>query len=85
MAELIYFKIIDMTILNYYDFFDNSDIFNTSLAITLEKLIWMIAEAIIYASNPNKKYLVLIQIIVSSTIPGFYLIFYMILCIRCIF
>jgi len=66
MAEFIIFKIVDMTILGFYDLFDNSDIFNTSLALIFEKLIWMIIETIIYSIEPNIKYLILIQIIVTS-------------------
>lgn len=70
MAESIFFKIIDMSILGFFDFFDNSDIFNTSLAITLEKLIWMIIETIIEVSEPNTKYSVIVQIIITSTFIG---------------
>ena len=70
MAEFIYFKIIDMIILGFYDLFDDSDIFNTSLAITVEKLIWMIIETIIEVSEPNTKSLVIVQIIVTSGIFG---------------
>ena len=80
MAEFIFFKVIDMTILGFYDFFDNSDIFNTSLAITLEKLIWMIIETIIEVSDPNIKSLVIVQIIVTSTIFGLSIF---ILCYSC--
>ena len=43
------FKTMDLMLLSFYDFFDNSDIFNTTLAITFEKLLWMIIEAIIYS------------------------------------
>ena len=68
MAEFIIFKIIDLTILGFYDLFDNSDIFNTSLAITVEKLIWMIIETIIYSSKPNIKYLVDVQFILTGII-----------------
>ena len=42
MAEFICFKSIDMCILSFYDFFDNSELFNTALFITLEKVLWMI-------------------------------------------
>ena len=68
MAEFIIFKIIDTSILGFYDLFDNSDIINTSFAITFEKLIWMIIETIVYSLNPNIKYLILVQIIVSPII-----------------
>ena len=82
MAEFICFKIIDMIILGFYDFFDNSDIFNTSLAITLEKFIWMIIETIIEVSKPSIKSLVIVQIIVTSTIFGLsiFMIFYFCCC-----
>ena len=74
MAEFIYFKVIDMIILGFYNFFDNSDIFNTSLTITLEKFIWMIIETIIYASEPSAKSLVIAQIVFSSIGILFFLI-----------
>ena len=41
MAEFIYFKVLDFQILSFFDFLDNSDIFNTSLVITFEKLLWI--------------------------------------------
>ena len=66
IGAFIYFKIIDLVILSFFDIFDNSDIFNASLAITIEKLIWMIIEAIIDGFNVKKKTLVIIQIIPPS-------------------
>ena len=75
MAEFILFKIIDFRILSFYDFFDNSDIFNTTLAITFEKLLWMIIETIINTYVENKKSLVLVQIIATSIILGLIAIF----------
>ena len=60
------FKTIDLMLLSFYDFFDNSDIFNTTLAITFEKLLWMIIEAIIYSFDFKNKILIVIQIIISS-------------------
>ena len=80
MAGFIFFKIIDMIILSFYDLFDNSDIFNTSLAITFEKLIWMIVEAIIDAFIVNKKALILVQIIVTSVFFAMIIIF---ICFDC--
>ena len=68
MAEFIIFKVVDLTVLGFYDLFDNSDIFNTSLAITFEKLIWMIIETIIYSFKPNIKYLVDVQFILTGII-----------------
>ena len=70
MTEFIYFKVLDFQILSFFDFLDNSDIFNTTLAITFEKLLWMIIETIIDAYVKNKKALVLVQIIVTSLIIG---------------
>ena len=85
MAEIIFFKVIDFRILSYFDFFDNSDIFNTTLSITVEKLLWMIIETIIDIYVENKKALVLVQIIASSLIPGiFFLILVFYLIILCI-
>ena len=66
MAEFIIFKILDLQILSYFDFFNDSDIFNTTLIITFEKLVWMIIETILDAFVENKKSLVLVQIIVTS-------------------
>ena len=73
MTEFIFFKILDFQILTFYDFFDNSDIFNTTLAITLEKLLWMVIETRIEAFVKNKKILVIIQIIVISLLFGFFI------------
>ena len=55
MANFIFFKIIDFQILTVFNFYDNSDLFNTTLAITLEKLLWMIIETIIDSYVENKK------------------------------
>ena len=66
MAECIYFKVLDLMILSFYDFFDNIDIFNTSLAITVERYIWMLFEVLIDTYISNKKSLILIQIIITS-------------------
>ena len=66
MAEFIFFKVLDLQILSFYDFLDNSDIFNTSLAITVEKFIWMIIENIIDTYVDKKKWLVLCQLIITS-------------------
>jgi hypothetical protein len=53
-------------ILSFYDFFDNIDIFNTSLAITVERYIWMLFEVLFDTYVSNKKNLILIQIIITS-------------------
>ena len=70
MAEFIFFKCIDLGILSFFDFFDNSDIINTTLFITLEKFIWMIIEAVFEAVELKEKTLIIIQIVISS-IPSF--------------
>ena len=66
MAEFIYFKCIDLAILSFFDNYDNSDIFNSTLIITFEKFLWMIIEGIIDFCEPNKKILIKIQIVVSA-------------------
>ena len=66
MAEFIYFKCIDLAILSFFDTYDNSDIFNSTLFITLEKFLWMIIEGIVDFCEPNTKILIIIQIVVSA-------------------
>ena len=66
MAEFIFFKSLDMFILSFFDFFDNSEIFNATLFITLEKFIWMIIEAIFEACGVKEKTLIIIQLAFSS-------------------
>ena len=78
MAEFIFFKCLDFALLSFYDFYDNSDIINTSLAITFEKLLWMIIEAIIDSFEIKTKDLVMVQIIASS-------LFFLIIIISCFF
>ena len=65
MVECIFFKVLDLMILSFFNFFDNVDILNTSLAITIEKYIWMIFEVLIDAFISNKKNLILFQIIIT--------------------
>ena len=76
MAECIYFKVLDLMILSFYDFFDNIDIFNTSLAITVERYIWMLFEVLFDTYVSNKKNLILIQIIITSLFVPITLILY---------
>ena len=76
MAENIFFKVIDIMILSFFDFFDDTDIFNTTLAITVEKFIWMIIEVLIDAYVSNKKNLILIQIIITSIGLGIIIILF---------
>ena len=78
MAEFIFFKVLDLQILSFYDFLDNSDIFNTTLAITVEKFLWLIIESIIDTYVDNKKWLVLVQLIITS-IPIILIILFIIL------
>ena len=61
----------------FYDFFDNTDILNTTLAITVEKFIWMIIEALIDNSVSHKKYLILAQIIITSISTGIIVIMFL--------
>lgn len=68
MAEFIFFKILDFQILSFFNFLDNSDIFNTTLVITFEKLLWKIIETIIDIVVKNIRTLILIQIIITSII-----------------
>ena len=78
MAQYIFFKIIDIIMLTFYDIFDNSDLFNSSLVITIEKFLWMIIETLIYSFEVKTKYLIIIQILCSSIIvlPIFLPVFY---------
>ena len=46
MLELIIFKCLDLQILSLFEFFNNPDICNSALLITLEKAFWMILEPI---------------------------------------
>ena len=76
MAECIFFKVLDLMILSFFDFFDNTDIFNSSLAITVEKFMWMIIEVLIDAFVSNKKKLILVQIIITSMGIGIFIIIF---------
>ena len=88
MAEFICFKIIDFQFLTFFNFFDNSDLFNTTLAITFEKLFWMIIETIINSLVESKKWLILVQLILSSIFVGmlaiFIFLFLFVLCCPCL-
>ena len=75
MAEFIFFKIIDFQILTFFNFYDNSDLFNTTLAITFEKLLWMIIETIIDSFVETKKSLITVQIILTSIFVAIFSIF----------
>ena len=77
MAEFIIFKIIDLIVLSFFDFFDNSDIFNSTLAITLEKFFWMIIETLIESLVENKKYLIKFQLILTSIVLAIFIILWL--------
>ena len=81
MAEFIYFKVLDFQILSFFDFLDNSDIFNTTLVITFEKLLWMIIETIIDTYVKNTRALIIIQMVISSLIIGIALLLIILLLI----
>ena len=63
MVELIIFKCLDLQILSLFEFYDNPDIINSALLITLEKVLWMILEPI-FNLIPIK-ILLYIQLIIS--------------------
>ena len=65
MASFIFFKCIDLQILLYFDFYSNDDIFNETLGITAEKLLWMLIETVINYFEIKKKHLVIAQIVFS--------------------
>ena len=52
--------------LSFFDFFDDEDCLNTSLFITVEKVIWMIIEVIFDIKEIKDKTLFIIQISVSG-------------------
>lgn len=65
MASFIIFKCIDLQILCFFDFYENTDIFNETLGITAEKVLWMIIETLIDSFEIKKKNLVIVQIVFS--------------------
>ena len=65
MASFIFFKCIDLQILLYFDFYSNDDIFNETLGITAEKVLWMLIETVINYFEIKKKHLVIAQIVFS--------------------
>ena len=68
MAEIIYFKVIDFHILTLIIFIDGASYGGkvALILITAEKLLWMIFETFIDNIIKNLKYLVIVQIIVTS-------------------
>ena len=73
IAELIIFKCLDLQILSLFEFFDNPDICNSALLITLEKVLWMILEPI-FNLIPNED-LIHIQFGVSYVFFAILLLF----------
>ena len=62
----ILIKSLDLQMLSFFDFFDDEDCLNTSLFITLEKLIWMIIEVILDIFEIKKNNLFIIQLVASG-------------------
>ena len=79
-AEFIFFKSIDMCMLSFYDFFDDSEFFNTTLFITLEKVVWMIIETILDNVELKEKVFTIIQIVVSVIPSIFFILYYLLFC-----
>lgn len=52
--------------LSFFDFFDDEDCLNTSLFITIEKLIWMIIEVLFDILEFENKSLFIFQLSVSG-------------------
>ena len=75
---VITIKCLDLHMLTFFDFFDDEDCLNTSLFITLEKLIWMIIEFMLDALEIKKNNLFIIQLSVSGLfLFVFFIIFYL--------
>jgi len=65
-SGVILSKCLDLQMLSFFDFFDDEDCLNTSLFITIEKLIWMIIEVIFDIAELKYKSLFIFQISVSG-------------------
>ena len=65
-GSAIILKCLDLHMLCFFDFFDDEDCLNTSLFITVEKLIWMIIEVIFDIFEIKNKNLFIIQLSVSG-------------------
>ena len=59
---IIISKCLDLQMLSFFDFFDDEDCLNTSLFITVEKMIWMIIEVIFDIKEIKNKSLFIIQL-----------------------
>ena len=73
-GEILIFKFFDLQILSYFDFIDDKDCLNSSIFITVEKVIWMGVETLLEILEVKIKTLFIIQI-VSSGIFTLLLIF----------
>ena len=67
MSGFIIYKFLDIILLTFFDIFDNSDLFNSTLAITIEKFLWMIIETLFYSFEVKTKTLIIIQAVISIT------------------
>ena len=65
-GSAISLKCLDLHMICFFDFFDDEDCLNTSLFITVEKLIWMIIEVIFDIFEIKNKNLFIIQLSVSG-------------------
>ena len=68
MSEIVGFKMLDLNMLVYYDFFDDEDCLNTSVIITFERFVWTIFEVLIDIFEVKLAVLISIQIAVSFII-----------------
>ena len=74
IAGFIYYKFLDIILLTFFDIFDNSDLFNSTLAITIEKFLWMIIETLFYSFEVKTKNLIIIQTVFSIITIIFYFV-----------
>ena len=66
ISEIQLFKYLDLQMLSFYDFFDDSDFLNISVVITFERFLWMIIEVFIETSKFKDKSLIIAQLAVSA-------------------
>ena len=83
-GSAIILKCLDLHMLCFFDIFDDEDCLNTSLFITVEKLIWMIIEVIFDIFEIKNKNLFIIQLSVSGVflIIGIFVVIFFIRDIR---
>ena len=68
MFQYITFKILELHILALCDIFGDTDFLNSTFGVTFVKTISLIIEIILGNAVKNKRYLVLVQIIISAPI-----------------